>query len=411
MSVRSLLRSRDARVYLAGQSFSLFGDTSLFLAMGIWVKELTHSNAAAGLTFFFLVIASLFAPLSGMFVDRLRRRPTLIVVNFASALLVLLLLFVSNRHEVWLIYATMFLYGLCGSLIASAQSAFLTTLLAPSQLGDANGLLRTVREGLRLVAPLVGAGLFVIVGGHWIAVIDSATFVVAGCSLLALHVREEKSARVRTRLRTEFFGGFAHLRATPALQRMVIALGLALAVVGFAETAIFAVVASELHRSASFIGVIMSLQGVGALVGGPLSSPVMRRVGERWLSGIGLTLVVVGSLLFEAGSLSLVLLGAVVFGAALPPLIVGATTLLQLRTPHDLQGRTFSAFDLMTSLPQTISIGLGAAFIGLLGYRGEFTLIAIVVALATIVLLLPVVGEANFGPDPQPRSMEEHATQ
>ena len=50
MTIRALMSSRDARVYLTGQSFSLFGDTSMFLALGIWTKELTHSNAAAGLT-------------------------------------------------------------------------------------------------------------------------------------------------------------------------------------------------------------------------------------------------------------------------------------------------------------------------------------------------------------------------
>jgi len=69
------MSSRDARVYLTGQSFSLFGDTSMFLALGIWTKELTHSNAAAGLTFFFGVLAALFAPFAGMLVDRARRRP------------------------------------------------------------------------------------------------------------------------------------------------------------------------------------------------------------------------------------------------------------------------------------------------------------------------------------------------
>ncbi|HEY5437963.1 MAG TPA: hypothetical protein VIJ99_03605, partial [Acidimicrobiales bacterium] len=82
MTMRQLAKSRDARVYLIGQSFSLFGDASMFLALGIWVKELTHSNADAGLTFFFGVVASLFAPLAGMLVDRVRRRPLLIAVNF-----------------------------------------------------------------------------------------------------------------------------------------------------------------------------------------------------------------------------------------------------------------------------------------------------------------------------------------
>jgi MFS family permease len=383
-----------------GQSLSLFGDTSMFLALGIWTKELTHSNAAAGLTFFFGVLASLFSPLAGMLVDRIRRRPTLIVVNFVGALFVLLLLLVHSSSGVWIIYLTMFLYGFAGNFIGAAQSAFLTVLLPGDQLGDANAFLRTVREGLRLVAPLAGAGLFVLVGGHWIAVLDSGTFVVAGCSVLALHVREEKLVRVPAHFLTELLGGFRHVYATPVLRRMVIALAVALSVVGFAETAIFAVASNELHRSASFIGVLMSAQGVGAIVGGPMSAPVMRRIGERWLSGLGLILVAIGALLFEGGSLPIVLVGAVVFGVALPPLLVGAYTLLQLRTPSELQGRAFSAFDLIASLPQTISIAVGAALITVLGYEGELSIIAGVVALSALILLLPVRGEPRFGPRP-----------
>jgi MFS family permease len=398
MTMRDLAKSRDARVYLIGQSFSLFGDTAMFLALGIWVKELTHSNADAGLTFLFFPLAALFSPFAGMVVDRVRRRPTLIWVNFLSAALVMLLLFVHSASGVWIVYLTMFLYSFAGNFIGSAQSAFLTTLLAPEQLGDANGFLRTVREGLRLVAPLVGAGLFVVVGGHWIAVLDSATFVIAGFSILALHVREEKPVRTPEHFLAEISAGFHHVARTPILRRMAISLAVALSVVGFIETAIFAITSDELHRSPSFIGVLMAAQGVGALIGGPLSAPVMRRIGERWLCGVGLIGIVVGSLFLEGGSLASVLMGGVFFGVALPPLLVGAYTLLQLRTPNELQGRAFSAFDLIASLPQTLSIGVGAVLVTVIGYRGELTIIAAVVSIAALILLLPITGEPNFGP-------------
>lgn len=396
--MRDLAKSRDARVYLVGQSFSLFGDTAMFLALGIWVKELTHSNADAGLTFLFFPLAALFSPLAGMVVDRVRRRPTLIWVNFLSAALVMLLLFVHSASDIWIVYLTMFLYSFAGNFIGSAQSAFLTTLLAPEQLGDANGFLRTVREGLRLVAPLVGAGLFVVVGGHWIAALDSATFVIAGFSILALHVREEKPVRTPEHFFAEISAGFHHVARTPILRRMAISLAVALSVVGFIETAIFAITSDELHRSPSFIGVLMAAQGVGALIGGPLSAPVMRRIGERWLCGVGLIGIVVGSLFLEGGSLAFVLTGGVFFGLALPPLLVGAYTLLQLRTPNELQGRAFSAFDLMASLPQTMSIGVGAVLVTVIGYQGELTIIAVVVSIAALILLLPIAGEPNFGP-------------
>jgi MFS family permease len=396
--MRQLARTRDIRVYLTGQTFSILGDTSMFLAMGIWTKELTHSNADAGLTFFFFALATLLSPIAGIVVDRVRRRPTLIVANFVSAVLVLGLLAVRSSAQVWVIYLVMFLYGFVATFISSAQSAFLTLIVPADQLGDANGYLRTAREGLRLIAPLVGAGLFVLVGGHWIAVIDSVTFLIAAFSVLALHVREDAPVRVPQHFREELTAGFRHINATPVLKRMVIALAVACSVVGFAETAIFAVNANELHKSASFIGVIMAAQGVGAVIGGPLSAPAMRRTGERWLSGFGLFLAAIGCVLFEGGSLTLVLLGAVAFGVALPPLLVGAYTLVQTRTSDELQGRAYSAFDLIATLPQTISIALGAALISVLGYRGELTIIAAVFTLATVLVLLPVSGEPNFGP-------------
>lgn len=159
--MRGILRHRNACIYLTGQVFSLFGDSCLWLAMGIWVKTLTHSNAAAGLTFFFFTAPSLFAPAASLVVDRLRRRPLLIAVNALTGGVVLLLLAVHGAGQVWLIYVVMALYGLSHSVLNSAQSALLTVMVPAELLPDANGGLRTAQETLRLVAPLAGAGLFV----------------------------------------------------------------------------------------------------------------------------------------------------------------------------------------------------------------------------------------------------------
>ena len=49
---RRLLRLRDARLYLVGQSFSLLGDTALWLALGLWAKDLTGSSSAAAMVLF-----------------------------------------------------------------------------------------------------------------------------------------------------------------------------------------------------------------------------------------------------------------------------------------------------------------------------------------------------------------------
>lgn len=124
--MRQLLAIRDARIYLAGQAFSLFGDSALWLAMAVWVKTLTNSNGASGLVFFFFTAPTLLAPLSGLIVDRLRRRPVLIVTNALTGAAVLLLLLVNTAHQVWLVYLVMALYGLSYSVLGSAQSALLS---------------------------------------------------------------------------------------------------------------------------------------------------------------------------------------------------------------------------------------------------------------------------------------------
>src|SRR6185437_9953201 len=109
--MRRVLARRDARLYMAGQGFSLFGDSSMWLALGIWAKTLTGSSGAAGLVFFAVVAPQLGAPAAGLLVDRVRRRPLLIVTNLATGAVVLALLAVHGRGQLWLIYAVAALYG------------------------------------------------------------------------------------------------------------------------------------------------------------------------------------------------------------------------------------------------------------------------------------------------------------
>ena len=96
--MRDLLRHRDFRLLLAGQTMSMFGDWLLILVMAMWAKELTGSNGVAGSVLFAMAVPNLLAPLGGWLADRIRRRPLMITTlvelgypnprGFASALVV-----------------------------------------------------------------------------------------------------------------------------------------------------------------------------------------------------------------------------------------------------------------------------------------------------------------------------------
>jgi MFS family permease len=384
--MRRLLSHRDARIYLAGQALSVIGDSALWLAMAIWVKILTGSNSAAGLTFFAFVCGCMTAPLSGVVVDRLRRRPLLIAANLGGAGLVCLLLLVHGRGQVWLIYAVMFGYGAANGLITAAQTALLAGLVPADLLGDANSALQMVSQGLRLITPLIGAGLLALAGAGPVILLDAGTFAAAAASVLALRLREPRPDRVPARWRAEFTAGVRHIADTRALRRPLIACLIAVTAFGFFETVPFAVVGEGLHRSAEFLGVLNSLQGAGALIGGALAAPVMRRTSERTLMAGGLAACAAATLLLVTGSLPLVLVAMAGVGLCVVWINVGAITLIQRRTPGPLLGRVDATLEFAVVVPQAASIALGAALIAAVNYRILLLAMAAVIGFAAVYL-------------------------
>ncbi len=159
------LREPRFRRLLVGWSLSNFGDSALYLSLAIWAKDLTGSNAAAGLIFFALAVPVFLSPLGGHLADRVRRRPLLVGTNLVGAVMVLALLAVSSVADLWILYAVAFGYGLLGTVIGSAQSGLLRDLLPDEDLAVANSALSTIDQGLRILSPLVGAGIYAAYGG------------------------------------------------------------------------------------------------------------------------------------------------------------------------------------------------------------------------------------------------------
>jgi MFS family permease len=401
--MRRVLAHRDARVFLVGWTLSVFGDWAMFIVLGVWAKDLTGSNAAAGLVFFALALPSLFSPLAGLVVDRVSRRAVMLVTYSVEAVGILALLFVHDRSDLWILYAVTAFYGAAGTFAASARSAFMTVILPRELLGEANGVFQTIREGLRLVAPLVGAGIYASVGGGAVAVLNSASFLAVVAALLVLRTPEPRFDREEHHFLAEVLAGARHIVHTLPLRQIVLSAAACLLVVGFSETVIFAVLDQGLHRPASFFGVLSSLQGVGAIVGGVTAARVLRRLGDVKLVALGMALFAVGELSFVSTSLPLVLVGIAIAGAGVAWLIVGFATAVQVRTPARLQGRVASAADTAVSTPQTISIALGAALISTVDYRLLIVIEAVVTALCAAYLATRRAAAERVAPAPSSR--------
>jgi MFS family permease len=376
--MRRLLAYRDARLLVAGQSLSAFGDWAMWIVLAVWMKTLTGSSARAGLVFFALGLGNLAGPLGGLLADRVKRRPLMIVCDCVLGTAVLVLLFVHDASEAWLIYLVALLYGTVGSVFYPARSALLRLMLPEELLAEANGVLSSVQQGLRIVAPLAGAGLYAAFGGGVVAILDAATFAGSALFLSRMHVHEEKPAPPEHHFLREVTAGIEHVWRTLPLRQMTIGTTIAFLVVGFAETLIFIVIAHLGHKP-SFFGVLATLQGVGAIAGGLTAAWVLRRIGDVRGVGLGLGLFGACALLLAVPSLPVVLVAFVGAGLGIVWAVVAFNTALQTRTPLVIQGRVSAAVDLSLSLAQTASIATGALLSTFIDYRVLLAVLAAVV--------------------------------
>ena len=368
MGLAALLRRPDFRLLFAGQGLSMYGDSAMLLVLAIWVKELTGSNGAAGFTLVFVALPSLVGPLGGWVVDRVRRRPFLVVTNLCSAVAVLPLLAVHGADQVWLIYTVATLYGALLVLHVAALNALLKTMLPESSLAEANAVLQTVKEALRLVAPLTGAALYAVVGGGGVAILDGVTFVAAAIALGALRIREPAPERGPSDARTELVAGIRFLWHARPLLHVTIALALALLVIGIAESVVFAIV-EYLGKPPEFVGVVVAVQGIGAVIGGFVAAWLIKVSGEVRTVIVGLASFALGAAVMIVTWLPVVTVGVVLAGFGLPLVLVGFVTVLQRTATGPLVGRVTTAAQLVIGVPQTISVGLGALLVSVLDFR------------------------------------------
>ena len=383
--MRELMRHRDFRLLMIGQTLSMFGDTAMLLTLGMWAKDLSGSNAVAGSVFVALGLPTLLAPLGGLIIDRFRRRHVMIAVDLVTAVALLGLLFVHGRSDLWIIYLVAAIYGASLVTFQSARSALLHSMLHEDELGQANGSLSTVREALRLIGPAAGAGLYAWLGGPATAVLDGATFVISAVALLAMRVPEQRPTPTHGEpLITQLSSGLNHIRRTPILRVAVVCVVTAMLALGLGEAVFFAVVDEGLHKPVTFLGVLQSAMGVGAIAGGVLITLLIPRTGEKRPVAAGLALVALGSALSMVPSALVVSLGMVSLGAGLPITVVCITTLLQRHTPAAIQGRVFTTFEMLTGLPQVASIAAGAALVGFVDFHILLTVMSAGLGLAAI---------------------------
>ncbi|MFB7179773.1 MFS transporter [Streptomyces sp. NPDC056257] len=382
-----VLRDRNAGLYLAGVVVSGFGTTAMWLVAGIWVKSLTGSDSLAALTVFALWAPVLAGPALGTLADRLPRRPVLVGVGLLMAALLPVLLLLDSAGRVWLLFAVLLVYGVCGTVHEAAEAALVPQAVDGRLLGDFNGLRLTANEGAKLIAPLVGAGLFVRYGGVSVALLDALTFALAAGIFALLRVREEPPDRTApAHGLAQVLEGGRQLWGSPALRPLVLTGAAVMFLAGLNGAVVYAVADGVLGHAPTYVGVLYAVQGAGSVLSGLAAGPLLRRLPDRVFTAGGVALFALGvgarALPYDAVALA----GSVAIGAGLPCVLIAALTAVQREVPGAVLGRAAATANTLIFVPNALALALGAALVGFVDVRVLLPLLT-VAGLAVALLL------------------------
>jgi MFS family permease len=386
-----------------GQSVSLFGSQITVLALPLTAVLLLRATplqmGILGAAFTAPLLP--FGLLAGVWIDGRRRWPVMIVADLGRAVLLasvpLSAMLGSLRIE--LLYAVAFGMGLLTLVFEVAYQAYMPSLVPPDDLVEGNSKLQTTSALAQVAGPEVGGALIQIVTAPVAILLDSASFVVSLVSLLLIGNREEAPpARASSGVISQVWEGIALLLRDRLLRAIIITTALFNVSVA-ASTAIYVLyVARELSMPAALIGLILTLGGVGGLLGAVAATRLARRYGIYGALVTSAAMAVTGLALTPLAlpprwlTVTMLALAQLVLSAAITNWNINQLSLRQRVTPVNLQGRVHATFRLVVRGTMPLGMLVGGVLGSSVGLRPTLAVAAgggLVAAVTAVLALAP----------------------
>lgn len=278
------LQLHGFRVLWAGMTISLIGDGITLVAIAWQVYQLSNVPTALGITMMAMSIPQILLLLFGGFVsDRFDRRRVMLFADAVRglALLAMGVLSLAGVLEIWHMALIAAIYGAGNAFFGPAFDALVPDLVPPEMLAQANSLDHLVRPvAARLLGPALGGWIIAAVGVGWAFIVDAASFLVSIACLLRLGT-VQKAQRVDATehaqdaaegepegasIWADIAEGFAFVRSDVRLWGTFAAATLAyLVFLGPAEVLLPYLIKNELGGSASDLGTVFAMGGLGAI--------------------------------------------------------------------------------------------------------------------------------------------------
>jgi MFS family permease len=343
-----LWRHGDFLRLWGAQTISQFGSQITLLALplgAILVLDASTFEVAALSAIEFLPFL-LFSLPAGVWVDRLPRRPILVVADFgrAVALVTIPIAAAVDVLTIWQLFAVGFATGVLTVFFDVAYQSYLPALVDRKELVDGNAKLEVSRSAAQIGGPGIAGVLVDVLTAPYALLVDAFSFVWSALLVFRIRTTEPRPERdARSSMRRELIEGLRYILRDPRWRAISAYIASSNFFFNVAYSILLVYAARELDLSPLAIGFMFGLGGLGWLIGALVADRVSKRLGA------GPTTIVAGiasgppllliPLAPQSFPIPFIVLSEVISGVAIVLFNINAISLMQALTPPRLLGR------------------------------------------------------------------------
>jgi MFS transporter, NRE family, putaive nickel resistance protein len=379
LEIFRVLNHRELRALWYADLINDAGDFITFIALAVYVNNLTGSATAVG---FALALRAIpwftIGPFAGVLVDRMDRRAVMIGTSLVRAALIGTLPF---THAPWQAYVLSFASSSLSPLFRPARAALYAQVAEGPVLVRVLAITETTHQVLHTVGPALGGLVVLLVGARHAFFFDAASFVIAAAFVTTVHPRG-KPERERGTTMQDLRDGFRALFGAPAVRTYA----LVNTAIDFGFSGIIALlvvyVRDVLGGPGGQYGLILSIAGLGTVVTSlAVASRDDRHARTPWAL---ISVAGVASFAFTWFEPSFAFLIPIAFAAGLADAGLGipAAATLAEALPNEIRGRANSMSHAMLAVAETVG-SIGFAWLGEPGRLGPAHAIALAAVVGT----------------------------
>ncbi|HWL22477.1 MAG TPA: MFS transporter [Ureibacillus sp.] len=373
---------------LFGFGVSSLGNWIYLIALNLAVWNLTHSPAAvAGLYLVGPIARILCSFFAGSIIDRSNKKQILIWSDIVRGIIVCVMPFLSS---IWLIYTLIFFANMANSFFGPSSTYMITKIVEEKDRKRFNAINSILSSGSFMIGPALGGAIIAFSNTSIAMWMNGITFFI--CALAISFLPNVETTESTTKqlitlqmLRTDFRQVLQFSRDNRILQTFFIVFSLALTITFALDSQEMTFLKDHLLVSDTVYGIVVSVAGIGAILGGGAAAIYVKKISLVSYIGIGFSLTLLSYLIFYMSqSIVIAILSFIALGFFMAFCNTGYATLYQNSIPPEIMGRFGSILNLLQGILQivfTLAIGLIAEWYSVQAITSIFAFCALLLSI------------------------------